>query len=120
MSSHNSIIHGDTLNKAFRDENLISADLPELKRYLLACTEIREVDVLNPRVLEGIPKRKEFIRELISIKIEETKAIHATRSIIIAIIFSSLAFGISLTQFIYSATKVESASQSTAPGISTP
>ena len=54
--------HNDLLNAAFNDERLLSAELPELKRYLLACTEMRETDILNPRVKEGLPKRTEFIR----------------------------------------------------------
>ena len=60
--------HNDLLNAAFDDERVLRADLPELKRYLLACAEMRETDILNPRVKEGLPKRTEFIKQLIQLK----------------------------------------------------
>ena len=47
------------------------ASIHDLNRYLLACTEIREVDILNQRVKEGLPKREAFIRHLISIRQSE-------------------------------------------------
>jgi hypothetical protein len=62
------IRNNDLLNAAFNDEAILSADLPQLKRYLLACTEMRETDILNPRVKEGLPKRTEFIKQLIQLK----------------------------------------------------
>ncbi len=62
------IRNSDLLNAAFSDERLLSADLPQLKRYLLACTEMRDTDILNPRVKEGLPKRTEFIKQLIQLK----------------------------------------------------
>ena len=51
------IRNNDLLNAAFNDETILSADLPQLKRYLLACTETRETDILNPRVKDGLPRR---------------------------------------------------------------
>jgi hypothetical protein len=60
--------NNDLLNAAFSDERLLSADLAQLKRYLLACTEMRDTDILNPRVKEGLPKRTEFIKQLIQLK----------------------------------------------------
>jgi hypothetical protein len=62
------IRNNDLLNAAFSDERLLSADLAQLKRYLLACTEMRDTDILNPRVKEGLPKRTEFIKQLIQLK----------------------------------------------------
>jgi hypothetical protein len=62
------IKNNDLLNAAFNDEAILLADLPQLKRYLLACTEMRETDILNPRVKEGLPKRTEFIKQLIQLK----------------------------------------------------
>ena len=62
------IRNNDLLNAAFNDEAILLADLPQLKRYLLACTEMRETDILNPRVKEGLPKRTEFIKQLIQLK----------------------------------------------------
>jgi hypothetical protein len=66
------IRNNDLLNAAFRDDTILSADLPQLKRYLLACTEMRDTDILNPRVKEGLPKRTEFIKQLIQLKQAET------------------------------------------------
>ena len=60
--------HNDLLNAAFDDERVLGADIPKLKRYLLACTEMRETDILNPRVKEGLPKRTEFIKQLIQLR----------------------------------------------------
>ena len=54
--------HNDLLNAAFDDERVLRADIPELYRYLLACTEMRDTDILNDRVREGVPKRTEFIK----------------------------------------------------------
>ncbi len=65
------IRNNDLLNAAFSDERLLVADLPQLKRYLLACTEMRDTDILNPRVKEGLPKRTEFIKQLIQLKQSE-------------------------------------------------
>jgi hypothetical protein len=62
------IRNNDLLNAAFSDERLLSADLAQLKRYSLACTEMRDTDILNPRVKEGLPKRTEFIKQLIQLK----------------------------------------------------
>src|SRR4051794_34003141 len=62
------IRNNDLLNAAFNDDKILSADLSQLKRYLLACTEMRETDILNPRVKEGLPKRTEFIKQLIQLK----------------------------------------------------
>lgn len=59
------------LNRAFDDETIISSDLDTLKRLLLACTEMREEDITNPRVKEGLPKRTEFIKQLIALKQSE-------------------------------------------------
>jgi|SRR5882724_9929007 len=66
--SNITIRNNDLLNAAFNDETILSADLLQLKRYLLACTEMRETDILNPRVREGLPKRTEFIKQLIQLK----------------------------------------------------
>ena len=66
--SDKTIKNNDLLNAAFNDETILAAKLPELKRYLLACTEMRETDILNPRVKEGLPKRTEFIKQLIELK----------------------------------------------------
>jgi hypothetical protein len=66
--SNTTIRNNDLLNAAFNDEKILSEDLPQLKRYLLACTEIRETDILNPRVKESLPKRTEFIKQLIQLK----------------------------------------------------
>ena len=63
--------HNDLLNAAFDDERVLRADLPELKRYRLACAEMRETDILNPRVKEGLPKRTAFIDMLIQMKERE-------------------------------------------------
>ncbi len=60
--------NNDLLNAAFDDETILSASTHDLKRYLLACTEMREVDILNQRVKEGLPKREAFIRQLISMQ----------------------------------------------------
>jgi len=68
MMSDTAIRNNDLLNAAFNDEKILSADLPQLKRYLLACTEMRESDIVNPRVKEGLPKRAEFIKQLIQLK----------------------------------------------------
>ncbi len=67
----NTVKHNDLLNAAFDDERVLRADLTELKRYLLACTEMRETDILNGRVKEGLPKRTEFIKQLIQLKQSE-------------------------------------------------
>jgi len=66
--SNITIRNNDLLNAAFNDETILSADLLQLKRYLLACAEMRETDILNPRVREGLPKRTEFIKQLIQLK----------------------------------------------------
>jgi hypothetical protein len=63
--------NNDLLNSAFDDETILSASIHDLKRYLLACAEMREVDILNPRVKEGLPKREEFIKRLIAIHQKE-------------------------------------------------
>ena len=60
--------NNDLLNAAFSDDKILSADLTQLKRYLLACTESRDTDILNPRVKEGLVKRTEFIKQLIQLK----------------------------------------------------
>ena len=70
------IRNNDLLNAAFSDEKIIAADLPQLKRYLLACAEMRDVDILNPRVKEGLPKRTEFIKKLIELKQAEIAQHH--------------------------------------------
>jgi len=92
------IKNNDLLNKVFDDHSLLSADISELKRYLLACAEIRETDVLNPRVKEGLPKRKEFIRELITIRLQEKEGFHRNFSIYAATILAALAFALSVSQ----------------------
>jgi hypothetical protein len=66
--------NNDLLNAVFNDERVLSATLPELNRYLLACTEMREADILNARVKEGLPKRTEFIKHLIQLR--QTEASH--------------------------------------------
>lgn len=58
--------NNDLLNAAFDDGTILSARIHDLKRYLLACAEMRESDILNPRVKEGIPKREAFIKQLIA------------------------------------------------------
>lgn len=67
----NNAKNNDTLNKVFDDGIVLHADLPELKRLLLACTEMREADILNTRVKEGLPKRTDFIKLLIQLKERE-------------------------------------------------
>ena len=59
------------LNRVMRDEEILKSDLHELKQALLWCAEMRESRVLNPLVIEGIPKREKFIRELIQVKLRE-------------------------------------------------
>ena len=80
--------YNDLLNAAFNDEKVLSADLRTLKRYLLACTELREVDILNPKVIEGIPKRKEFIREMISLELRARELRLTTLSIVSGALFA--------------------------------
>ena len=67
----NTAKHNDLLNAAIDDERVLRAELPELKRYFLACTEMRDADILNARVKEGLPKRTEFIKQLIQLKERE-------------------------------------------------
>lgn len=67
----NTLKNNDLLNAAFNEERVLSADLPELKRYFMACAEMRDADILSPRVREGVPKRAEFIRFLIQSKERE-------------------------------------------------
>jgi hypothetical protein len=62
------IRNNDLLNTAFDDETILSASIHDLKRHLLACTEMIEVDILNQRVKEGLPKREAFIRQLIAMR----------------------------------------------------
>ena len=91
-------VHNDTLNAAFSDEKVIAADLKTLKRYLLACTEQRETDTLNPRVKEGLPKRTEFIREMISLEIKAREMRLTSISVISAALFAAGAFFLTLRQ----------------------
>ena len=98
MSVHKTISENDLLKTAFNDEKVLSADLRTLKRYLLSCTEIRECDVINPRVIEGLPKRKEFIREMISLKIKASEMRLAYITMFSAAIFSLGALLIAIRQ----------------------
>jgi hypothetical protein len=43
----------------------------DLKLYRLACSEMRETDILNPRVKEGLPKRTALLDMLIQMKERE-------------------------------------------------
>jgi len=91
-------VHSDTLNDAFDDEKVLAADLKTLKRYLLACAELRESETLNPRVKEGIPKRTEFIRELISLEIKAREMRLTAISVVSAALFAAGAFILALKQ----------------------
>lgn len=99
-------VHNDTLNDAFSDEKVIAADLKTLKRYLLACTEMRETDISNPRVKEGLPKRTEFIRELISLEIKAREMRLTAISVISAALFAAGAFILALKQEIRESRRV--------------
>jgi hypothetical protein len=66
--------NNDLLNAAFDDGTILSASIHDLKRYLLACAEMREADILNQRVKEGIPKREAFIKQLIAM--QQTEVSH--------------------------------------------
>jgi len=99
-------VHNDTLNDAFSDEKVIAADLKTLKRYLLACTEMRETDILNPRVKEGLPKRTEFIREMISLEIKAREMRLTAISVISAALFAAGAFILALKQEIRESRRV--------------
>ncbi len=73
------IKNNDLLNAAFDDGTILSASPHDLKRYLLACAEMREVDILNPRVKEGLPKREAFIKQLIAM--HQTEVSHRSLEI---------------------------------------
>ena len=64
----NTVKNNDLLNAVFDDERVLTAKIPDLKRYLLACAEMRETDITNPRVKEGLPKRTELIKLLIQLR----------------------------------------------------
>lgn len=87
------ISYSDLLEAAFDDETILSAGLDDLKRYLLACTEMRESDILNPRHKEGLPKRTEFIKQLIALKQSDRSHLHLVRR-------SNWSFAISLITLI--------------------
>ncbi len=93
--------NNDLLNAAFDDETILSASIHDLKRYLLACTEMREVDILNERVKEGIPKREALIRHFISMHQAEVShrslKIRSTWTIVIS--FATLLILILTTYF---------------------
>ena len=74
-----SVKNNDLLNAAFDDETILSSNIHDLKKYLLACTEIREADIINKRVKEGLPKREVFIRQLI--EMQQAEATHRSSKI---------------------------------------
>jgi hypothetical protein len=81
------------LNAAFDDGTILSASIHDLKRYLLACAEMREADILNQRVKEGIPKREAFIKQLIAM--QQTEVSHRSLEV-----RSNWTIGISLVTLI--------------------
>lgn len=83
----------DALNKAFDDGLLLTADIGTLKKYLLYATEMRETDIINPRVKEGLPKRKALIEYLIELKLKESQARHSTRQIYFLMAVGALTLG---------------------------
>jgi len=110
--------YNDLLNAAFSDEKVLSADLRTLKKYMLACVEMREVDIPNPRVKEGIPKRMEFIREMIALEMRARELRLNTVSVITAALFALGAFLLSLREAIKDeapATPTEAPALSVAP-----
>jgi hypothetical protein len=90
------IKEADLLNTAFNEKKLLSANEQELKLYLMACVEMRESDIKNPRVKEGLPKRTEFIRELISIEATRREHRIAKFSAVSAAVFAAGALIISI------------------------
>jgi hypothetical protein len=85
--------NNDLLNAAFDDGTILSASIHDLKRYLLACAEMREADILNQRVKEGIPKREAFIKQLIAM--QQTEVSHRSLEV-----RSNWTIGISLVTLI--------------------
>mgnify|MGYP003659172242 FL=1 len=85
--------NNDLLNAAFDDWTILSASIHDLKRYLLACAEMRESDILNQRVKEGLPKREAFIKQLIAM--HQTEVSHRSLEV-----RSNWSIGISLVTLI--------------------